>query len=78
MAASKSTRRFRRSRVLGILCLAILLWTAVDQFGVAPETVAELALGSAIGVLLVILAAGVFVALWLGLRRLLRRRRDGE
>ncbi|MBN7798863.1 hypothetical protein [Parahaliea mediterranea] len=73
MAASRATRRFRRSMVLGIACLAVLLWAAVDQFGVAPETVAELALGSAVGALVVIAAAALAVALWVGLRRLARR-----
>lgn len=73
MAASRATRRFRRSMVLGIVCLAVLLWAAVDQFGVAPETVADLAIGSALGALLVIVAAALAVALWIGLRRLARR-----
>lgn len=77
MAATRAARRFRRSMVLGILCLGVLLWSAVDQFGVAPETVGQLALGSAIGALLVIVAAALCVLLWRGLRRLvagLRRR----
>jgi hypothetical protein len=78
MVASKATRRFRRTMVLGILCLAVLLWAAIDQFGVDPDEVMELALGSALAVLLVIIAAALFVALWLGLRRLLRRQREPE
>lgn len=75
MASSRANRRFLRTMVLGILCLVALVWVAVEQFGIPMETLGELALGSAVGALLVILAAALFVALWAGLRRLFRQRR---
>ncbi len=70
MAASRAVRRFRRTIVLGIACLATLVWAAVDQFGVDPKTLFELALGTVLGVLLIIVLAAVFVAVIQGLRRL--------
>lgn len=78
MASRKGGRRFLRTMVLGVACLALMLWTAVDQFEVDPETVAELGLASGLVVLLVILAAGLTVSLWVGLRRLWRRRGESE
>ncbi|TXS95629.1 hypothetical protein FV139_07050 [Parahaliea maris] len=74
MAASRAAKRFRRTMVLGVLALATLVWAAIDQFGVPVDTVVELALGSALMVVIAIVGAGLFVALWIGLRRLLRRR----
>jgi len=73
---SKAARRFRRTILLGVLALGTLVYTAVDQFGVAPETLWQLALGSVIAALVVIGAAGLAVGLWLGLRRLWRGWRE--
>ncbi len=69
---SRSARRFRRTLLLGVLALGVLVWTAVDQFGVETETMWQLALGTGVGVLVVITAAAVTVLLWIGLRRLWR------
>ncbi|MFV0278498.1 MAG: hypothetical protein ACK5HY_15120 [Parahaliea sp.] len=73
---SRATRRFGRTIALGILSLATLVWVAVDQFGVATDTLLELALGSALLVVCAIVAAALCVGLWVGLRRLLRRGGD--
>ncbi|GAB3276985.1 hypothetical protein [Parahaliea aestuarii] len=74
MARSRAAKRFLRTMVLGILALATLIWAAVDQFGVSTDTLLELALGALLMVGFAIVAAALFVALWVGLRRLLRRR----
>lgn len=71
---SKAQRRYRRTIILGVLALAALVWAAVEQFGIPLETMLELALGSAIAVLMVIVAAGLVVSVWQLLRWLLRRR----
>ena len=70
---SRSARRYWRTIILGILALGVLVWAAVEQFDVPIAEVRSLLLGTVIAVLLVIVAAGVFVVLWMGLRRLLRR-----
>lgn len=74
MASTRAAKRFRRTMVLGLLALATLVWAAIDQFGVPVDTVLELALGSALMVVTAIVGAGLFAALWIGLRRLFRRR----
>ena len=70
---SRSARRYWRTIILGTLALGVLVWAAVAQFDVPVAEVRSLLLGTVIAVLLVIVAAGIFVALWIGLRRLLRR-----
>ena len=67
-------RRYYRTTVLGVVALGALIWVAVEQFQIAPREVAELALGSLLLVILVISAAAAVVLLWVGLRKLLRRR----
>ena len=71
---SRPGKRYWRTLILGIMALAALVWAAVDQFDVSVEEVRELLLGTVLAVLLVICAAAVFALLWVGLRRLLRRR----
>ena len=70
---SRSARRYWRTIILGTLALGALVWAAVEQFDVPLEEVRSLLLGTVIAVLLVITAAGIFVALWMGARRILRR-----
>jgi hypothetical protein len=50
--------------------MAALVWVAVDQFGISQEQISKLFLGTLLVVLLVIVAAGLLVAVWMGLRRL--------
>jgi hypothetical protein len=70
---SKSARRYWRTIILGTLALGVLVWAAVEQFDVPIEEVRTLLLGTVLAVLLVIAAAGIFVLLWMGARRGLRR-----
>jgi hypothetical protein len=70
---SKSARRYWRTIILGTLALGVLVWAAVEQFDVPIEEVRTLLLGTVLAVLLVIAAAGIFVLLWMGARRVLRR-----
>lgn len=70
---SKSARRYWRTIILGTLALGVLVWGAVEQFDVPIEEVRTLLLGTVLAVLLVIAAAGIFVLLWMGARRVLRR-----
>jgi phosphoglycerol transferase MdoB-like AlkP superfamily enzyme len=70
----RHNKRYYRSTVLGIVAMGALIWVAVEQFQIAPQEVAELALATVLLVLLVIVAAAAMALLWVGLRRLLRRR----
>ena len=75
---SRASRRYYRTVLLGVAALGGLVWSAHVQFDIPLRDIAELSLGATVAVLLVILAAGVCVALALGLRKLFstRRRRD--
>lgn len=72
----KGKWRALRTLVISVFCLAALLWIAVRQFAVRPEELLELLLATALVVLLVIALAGVAALLWVGLRKLLRVRRE--
>ncbi len=71
--AGRGGRRYTRTIILGVLALGSLVWMAVDQFGVPAREMGELALGTVLAVLVVIGGAALFAALWISLRRLLRR-----
>jgi hypothetical protein len=73
MAKSRANARYRRSLILGILALASLVWVATDQFGIPPQDMAWLLLYVVVGLMVVIVIAGIAVALWLGVRKLVRR-----
>ena len=70
---TRAGRRYWRTIILGVLALGALVWMAVDQFEVPLGEIGELALGTVLAVMLVIGAAGLFVALWIAVRRLLHR-----
>ena len=71
---SRAGRRYYRTVLLGILALGTLVWVAVDQFGVPPRELGELFLATLLVVSLVIGAAALVALLWVGVRRLRRRR----
>jgi hypothetical protein len=73
MAKSRANARYRRSLILGILALASLVWVATDQFGIPPQDMAWLLLYVVAGLMVIIVIAGIAVALWLGVRKLVRR-----
>ena len=73
MATSRAQARYRRSIILGILALASLVWVATDQFGIPPQEMGWLLVYALVGVLGIILIAGITVALWLGVRKLVKR-----
>lgn len=70
----RGSKRYYRTTVLGIVAMGALIWVAVEQFQIAPQEVAELALATVLLVFLVIAAAAGMALIWVGLRKLLRRR----
>ncbi len=70
---NRARRRYYRSVIISILALAVLLWVAVEQFGISLAEMRELLLASLLVLLLVIAAAAVAVAVWMLLRKLSRR-----
>jgi drug/metabolite transporter (DMT)-like permease len=70
---ARAGRRYWRTIILGILALGVMVWSAVEQFDVPLDEIRQLLLGTVIAVVLVILAAALFVLGWIGLRRLLHR-----
>ena len=72
---SKATRKYYRTIALGVAAMGVLIWSAMDQFGIAWEEMLELFLITLSVIGLVILAAGIAVGSWIVLRRLFR---DGD
>jgi len=72
---SKAQARFRRSILLGVLALSTLIWVAVDQFDIPREDMAWSMVYTLVVVLGIIVSAAVAVGIWLGVRRLLGKKR---
>lgn len=70
---ARSSRRYWRTIVIGTLSMAVLLWAAIDQFGVAPQDLWRLFIGALLGAAIVVFAAGAVFLVWLVLRRVLGR-----
>ena len=66
--------RNRRTLLLAALATATLVWSAIEHFDVPPAEMATLFAYSALGVLVIILAAAMTVALIKGLQWLFRSR----
>ncbi|MDE0930884.1 MAG: hypothetical protein OSA77_09360 [Halioglobus sp.] len=74
---SRASRRFYRSTGLGLAALGVLVWAAVDQFGISLEEMTALFLGT-LGVAGGIIALAAFlVAVLVGVRKL-RQRSDSD
>ena len=65
--------RQRRSVLLALLASGFLVWSAIYHFDIPPREMAQLFLYSAAGVLTIVVAAALFVALLVMARALLRR-----
>ena len=70
---SRAQRRYLRTVLLAIAAMGALVWAAVHQFAISWAEVRQLFIATVVGVLLVIGLAGAGVAVWAGIRRLLRR-----
>ncbi|MBK6508218.1 MAG: hypothetical protein IPG06_01340 [Haliea sp.] len=67
---SKSSRRYYRTLILGLVALGVMVWTAVDQFGISRQEMTELLLGTLWIAGGTIVLAALCAALWIGLRKL--------
>lgn len=53
--------------------MGVLIWAAMDQFGISRGEMAELFLGTLVAAAVIIVSAALIALLWVGLRRLLHR-----
>ncbi len=65
----------RRTLLLGIAAMAVLLWGAVSQFDIPREQLVDSLVAMLLVLLAVITLAALSVALWVSVRRLLNRER---
>lgn len=70
---SKSSRRFYRTIVIGLAAMGVLIWAAVDQFGISRQEMTGLFLGTLWIVAGTISFAALFSGLWIGVRKWLQR-----
>jgi hypothetical protein len=70
---SKASRRFHRTIVIGLVAMGVLIWAAIDQFGISRQEMAELFLGVLWIAVGTIIFAAVFTGLWVGLRKWMQR-----
>ncbi len=73
---NKANRRFYRTLLLGLAALGVLVWTAIEQFGISKQEMANLLIGTLIVAGGTIVLAGLCVVLWIGLRKLLGQHDD--
>jgi len=71
-------QRAKRTVFLGVLASCVLVWAAIDRFGIPPEVMARLFGYTVLGVLLTMVLAALCVALTIGLKALYRRIRTGR
>ncbi len=70
---SRAQRRYLRTVLLGVAAMATLIWAAVDQFAISWAEIRQLFVVTLIGVLVIMVCAGLGVAIWQLLRRLIGR-----
>jgi hypothetical protein len=70
---SRANVRYRLRIIVSVLALGSLVWVASDQFGIPWENIGWMLVYTLVAVLGTIVFAAVTVAIWLGLRKLLRR-----
>ena len=68
--------RNRRTLILAFMASGLLVWSAIYHFDIPAQDMARLFVYSAAGVLMIVLAAALFVAVLVGMRTLWRRWRD--
>lgn len=71
----RGARRYYRTLLLGVAALGVLVWAAVERFGVSRQEMGELLIGALLLTGGVIGVAALGAGTWIGARRLLRRRR---
>lgn len=69
---ARAGRKYYRTIFLGVAAMGVLVWAAVDQFGIPWEEMLELLLITVAAVVVVIAAAAATVTLWVWLRKWLR------
>ena len=70
---ARAGRKYYRTIFLGVAAMGALVWSAVDQFGISWEEMLDLLLVTVAVIAVVIGAAAITVALWIGLRSILRK-----
>jgi len=73
---SRASRKYYRTIVLGVLAMAALVWSAVNQFGVPWAEIVDLFLATLLALALIVLCAALAAGAWVGLRKLLHRGDD--
>jgi hypothetical protein len=66
----KASRRYYRTLILGMVALCVMVWTAVDQFGISRQEMTELLLGTLWIAGGTIVLAALCATLWMFLRKL--------
>ena len=70
---ARKGHKYYRTIFLGVAAMGALVWSAVDQFGISWEEMLDLLLVTVAVIAVVIGAAAITVALWIGLRSFLRK-----
>ena len=67
---SRASRRYNRTIFLGLAAMAVLIWVAVEQFGISSEEMISLFLGVLLVTGVMVGCAALVTGLWVGLRPL--------
>ena len=70
---TRAARRYYRTILLAVGAMAVLVWAAMDQFGISRQEILQLFVGTLLAALAIIVFAALFALLWMGLRAILRR-----
>jgi ABC-type Na+ efflux pump permease subunit len=72
---SRSARRYYRTLLLALAAMALLVWAAMDQFGISADHMLQLFAGTLIIAALTILLAALCAGVWILLRSFCRHRK---
>ncbi len=69
----KAQRRYYRTIFLGVAAMALLVWSAMDQFDLSRQEMLNLFVGTVLVVLAVVVSAAICAGAWIGVRKLTER-----
>ena len=70
---TRADRKFYRTIVLGLVALGVLVWAAMDRFGVSRGEVVDIFVGTLLVVSVTIFTAALCAVCWIATRQWYRR-----
>jgi len=70
---TRARRRYYRTIFLGVAAMGLLVWSAMDQFGLSPQEMRSAFFTALLLIGTIVTVGAVAAAVWVAFRALLRR-----